>query len=126
MITPEGTVRIFAVLLCFISFSVHAQSRDILDCAGYTQQIDTEIMNAEYYLHDQEVGVRKENTMTFEEVANIRQKIWQATLQERFDIRHITHLGNVPNCARIAESAINKVRAILDSNLSNAQISRRE
>jgi hypothetical protein len=117
-------MRIIALSLLLVSCSAFSQSAQVLECAGYVQKIDEAIMDADNQLHDLQVGVKKDNTIPFEEVANIRQEIWQATITERFDIRHITHLGNVPNCATIAESAINKVRAILDSHLTNAQISR--
>lgn len=109
-------MKALAIALLLVSTQAFAQSAEVLDCARYVAGVDTAIMNADNELHEQEVGVHPGNTIPFEHIANIRDDIDRETNQDRFDLRHIVHLGNVPNCATIAVRAVNKINIILRMN----------
>lgn len=106
-------MKAIAVALMLASSSTFAQSNEVLECARYVSAVDFAIMNADNQLHDHEVGVKPGNTIPFEHIANIRDEIDHETVQDRFDLRSIVHLGNVPICATIATRAVTKINLIL-------------
>ena len=107
-------MRLLVLSFAFVSSIAYAQSPVVMYCADQSRAIDAHIAYSDAVIYNHQEGVRRGNTMVYSDAIQIRNKIWQDTLQERFDIRSVAYDEDANLCARIAASAINKVDAILE------------
>jgi len=107
-------MRLLILGFAFVSSIASAQSPTVNYCAEQSRAIDAHIAYSDSVIYNHQEGVRQGNTMVYSDAIQIRNQIWQDTLQERYDIRSVAYDEDANLCARIATSAINKVDAILE------------
>jgi hypothetical protein len=107
-------MRLLVLSFTLFSSIAFAQSPTVIYCASQSRAIDAHIAYSDSVIYNHQEGVREGNSMVYSDAIQIRNKIWQETLQERFDIRSVAYNEDGNLCARIAASAISKVDAILE------------